>query len=97
MPSDVVVALISALIGGGALTTIQAAVGGIRSLRSGARAHERESVRDLAKARDRADDRADRAERDRDYWRDIAGGYRFQLRQAGIDPSPPDPVPPSAR
>jgi hypothetical protein len=97
VPSEIVIALISALIGGGALTTIQSVFSGIGSLRSGARAHERESVQDLSRARDAADDRASRAELDRDYWRNIAGGYSYQLRQAGLTPIPPDPVPPSAR
>ncbi|GIJ42636.1 hypothetical protein [Micromonospora andamanensis] len=95
--SEVITAVIAALLGGGGLATIQALFSGVGSLRRGARAHERESVRDLARARDRADDRAARAESDRDYWRQVAGGYAYQLRLAGTEPIPPDPVPPSER
>ncbi|TCB97590.1 hypothetical protein E0H26_11780 [Micromonospora zingiberis] len=95
--SEVITAVIAALLGGGGLAFLQAVFSGIGSLRQGARAHERESVRDLSKARDAADDRAARAEADRDFWRNVAGGYAYQLRRAGEEPIPPDPVPPSAR
>ena len=95
--SEVITAVIGALLGGGGLAFIQALFTGIGSLKQGARAHERESVQDLARARDKADDRADRAETDRDYWRNVAGGYAYQLRLAGVAPVPADPVPPSAR
>ncbi|GGM14395.1 hypothetical protein [Micromonospora yangpuensis] len=95
--SEVVTAVIAALLGGGGLAFLQALFSGIGSLRSGARAHERESVQDLARARDKADERANRAETDRDFWRNTAGGYAYQLRLRGAEPNPPDPVPPSAR
>ncbi|MFY1669485.1 hypothetical protein ACN27G_05955 [Plantactinospora sp. WMMB334] len=95
--ADVVTAVVGALLGGGGLAFLQALFSGIGSLRTGARARERESVADLARARDKADARAERAELDRDYWRDVSGGYRYQLRESGIDPVPADPVPPSAR
>ncbi|WFE41964.1 hypothetical protein [Micromonospora sp. WMMD998] len=95
--SEVVTAVIAALLGGGGLAFIQAVFSGVSSLRQGARAHERESVQDLARARDKADERANRAESDRDYWRNIAGGYAYQLRLAGVDPVPAEPVPPSTR
>ncbi|MEW2474598.1 hypothetical protein AB0875_12485 [Micromonospora gifhornensis] len=95
--SEVITAAIAALLGGGGLAFLQALFSGVGSLRQGARAHERESVRDLSRARDAADDRAGRAEADRDYWRQVAGGYAYQLRLAGVEPIPPDPVPPSAR
>lgn len=94
---DVITAVIATLLGGGGLACIQALFSGVGSLRQGARAHERESVQDLARARDKADERADRAETDRDYWRNVSGGYAYQLRLAGVVPIPADPVPPSAR
>ncbi|MEU0081354.1 hypothetical protein ABZY58_25930 [Micromonospora tulbaghiae] len=95
--SEVITAVIAALLGGGGLAFIQALFSGVTSLRQGARAHERESVQDLARARDKADERAASAEADRDYWRRIAGGYAYQLTRAGVEPVPADPVPPSAR
>lgn len=95
--SEVITAVIGALLGGGGLAFIQALFSGIGSLRQGARAHERESVQDLARARDKADERAAAAEADRDFWRYTAGGFAYQLRREGVEPIPPDPVPPSAR
>ncbi|WP_420124380.1 hypothetical protein [Nakamurella sp.] len=90
-------AVIGVVLGGGGIAFIQSIFSGVGSLRQGARAHERESVQDLARARDKADDRASRAETDRDFWRNISGGYAYQLRLAGVEPIPPDPVPPSQR
>ncbi|MET7949209.1 hypothetical protein [Micromonospora sp. NPDC005324] len=97
MSSEMVTALIGLVLGGGGIAFLQSLFSGVGSLRAGARAHERESVQDLARARDKADERAASAERDRDYWRRTAGGYAYQLTRAGVDPSPPDPVPPSER
>lgn len=90
-------AIITFLLGGGAATAISAAAKGWLSLRTGARAHEREAVADLAKARDDAEDRYRAASADADYWHAIAGRYFFQLTRAGIDPDPADPRPPSER
>ncbi|MFI7072039.1 hypothetical protein [Micromonospora sediminicola] len=95
--SEIITAAIGLLLGSGGLAFIRAVFSGIGSLRKGARAHERESVQDLARARDKADERAASAEADRDYWRRIAGGYAYQLTRAGVEPVPADPVPPSAR
>lgn len=97
MSSEMVTAVIGLVLGGGGLAFLQSLFSGIGSLRAGARAHERESVQDLARARDEADARAASAERDRDYWRRIAGGYAYQLTRGGLEPSPADPVPPSER
>ncbi len=96
-PSDLVVPLVTLLLGGGGLAFLQAIFKGFGSLRSGARAHERESVNDLSRARDAADERAEWAEADRDFWHATAGRWRYQLVSNGIEPVPPDPVPPSAR
>jgi hypothetical protein len=94
---DLIVPLVTLLLGGGGLATLQALFKGFSSLRGGARALEREAVIDLARARDAADERAEWAEADRDFWHDTAGRWRYQLVKNGIDPVPPDPVPPSAR
>ena len=97
MTSELIVPLVTLLLGGGGLATLQALFKGFGSLRGGARALEREAVNDLARARDAADDRAEWAEADRDFWRDTAGRWRYQLVSHNIEPIPPDPVPPSAR
>jgi hypothetical protein len=94
---DLIVPLVTLLLGGGAVATLQAIFRGVGSLRGGARALEREAVNDLARARDAADDRAEWAEADRDFWHATAGRWRYQLVSKGIEPVPPDPVPPSAR
>lgn len=89
--------LVTALLGGGAVTFVGALVNGWKTLRSGARAREKEAVDDLAKWRDELDKRATRAELDRDFWRGVAGGYAYQLIRSGNKPDPPDPVAPSGR
>ncbi len=95
--NELVVPLVTLLLGGGGLAFIQALFRGIGSLRGGARALERESVNDLARSRDASDERAEWAEADRDFWRDVAGRWRYQLVSHNIEPAPADPVPPSAR
>lgn len=97
MNAETIQVLITALLGGGLVTTVGALARGWRSLRQGARAREREGVADLARWRDEADEARRVAERDRDYWRWVAGRYGYQLFRAGVDPVPADPVPPSER
>jgi len=63
---------------------------GLGSLRAGARARERETLAELIRSRNDA-------EADRDFWRDTAAGYRWQLRDAGVEPDPAKPVQPSER
>lgn len=93
--TDLVPIVITALLGGGGAVFLGALIKGWSDLRAGARAREREAVTDLAAARDDAEHRRALAERDRDYWRAIAGRYGYQLRQAGINPDPETPEPPS--
>lgn len=94
---DLIVPLVTVLLGSGGVLFLQNLFKGLGSLRGGARAREREAVNDLARARDAADHRAEWAEADRDFWRDLAGQRGYQLRAGGIEPIPADPVPPSAR
>ena len=89
--------LITALLSAGGATFIGSLVKGIRSLRGGARAREREAINDLARWREEADDARREAEQDRDFWRRIAGSYAYQMRMAGLIPIPSEPVPPSER
>jgi hypothetical protein len=95
--NEFIIPVVTLLLGAGGLQFLQAIFKGFGSLRGGARARERESINDLAKSRDNADERAAWAEADRDFWRDTAGRWLYQLRSNGVDPIPPDPTPPSAR
>jgi hypothetical protein len=88
--TDVLTALITALIGAGGATFVTSLVRGASSLRLGARARERETLAETIRSRNES-------ESDRDYWRDVAGGYRWQLRSNGIEPVPADPIQPSER
>jgi hypothetical protein len=87
---DILTALITALIGAGGATFVTSLVRGWGSLRLGARTRERETLAEMIRSRNES-------ENDRDYWRDVAGGYRWQLRSNGIEPIPPDPIQPSER
>lgn len=92
--------LLTLLLGGGAVATITALFQGIKSLRDGARAREKDAVADLIKRRKEADeerdkafDARDRAFNERDYWRNRCGVREFQLNLQGI-PLQPYPEPP---
>ncbi len=92
---QIVTALVSFLLSAGGIGSIRIAFRGLKRLRGGARQLEREVYADIAKSL--ASERQDRewAEADRDCWRDVAGRWRFQLRDAGIMPDPDEVVPPS--
>lgn len=90
MSSESVVAVIIALLSVGGAAFVKNFFGGVRTLRTGARAREREALADLIQRREDA-------EADRDYWRRIAGRYAWQLVRAGQEPDPVEPVPPSER
>jgi hypothetical protein len=89
--------LVATLLGAGGTLFITAVFKGVTSLRSGARAREKEAVDDLGRWRDDLDKRARTAERDRDYWCRLANRYAAQMIRAGVEPDPPEPVPPSER
>lgn len=97
MSPEAITTIIVALLSAGGAAFLGTLLRGIGSLRSGARAHEREAVADLARWRDEAVDRARTVERDRDFWRGVAGGYAYQLVQAGGTPQPANPIAPSER
>jgi hypothetical protein len=92
-----VTALIAGLLSGGGIAFVGTLIKGVGTLRSGARAAEREAVADLARSRDDAEDRAREREADRDYWARIANRYYGQLERLGVEPNPPNPIPPSER
>jgi hypothetical protein len=97
MPHDWLTALLAVLLGTGGIGSLLSTARGINSLRTGARARQREAVTDLARSRDQADERAYWAELDRDYYRNLCGRYAYQLTRAGAEPNPAEISPPSER
>lgn len=89
--------IVGIILGGGGVTFLGAMFKGAESLRSGARAREREAIDDLGRQRDDADERYRWAALDSDFWCRIQARYAAQLLRAGIEPDPADPVPPSRR
>lgn len=96
--------LVNLLIGGGALAIIAAFFQGIKSLREGANAKQREAIKDLEKWRDEAEGKWLASEsrnsiiaRDRDFFRAMCGRYVQQIYQCGGVPDPEEPIPPSER
>lgn len=87
--------LLTLLLGGGAVATIGALFQGIRSLQNGARAREKETVKELVKQRKEAWVDRDNAIDSRDYWRNWAGTVEYYAHQKGVElpPRPPEPIP----
>ena len=92
--------LLTLLLGGGAVATIGAFFSGVKSLQTGARAREKETVKGLVRQRNGAWRDLDYANDLVDYWRTRAGTSEFHANQAGAtlpeyDPPPvrpPDPA-----
>ena len=79
------------LLGSGGAMFIGALFTGVRAIQSGANQKARESIADLAKWRDEADDRRHRAEADRDAavslgyaWKSYAGTLEFVIMASGV-------------
>ena len=94
--------LLTLLLGGGAVATITALFQGIRSLRDGARARDKDAVTDLIQRRkdaeeerDKAFDARDKAFNQRDYWRNWAGVLEYTILGNIPDKMPHKPIPPS--
>lgn len=88
--------LLALLLGGGAVATIGAVFQGIRSLQTGARARERDTVNTLVKQRKEAWSDRDYSNEERDYWRSWAGRMEYLATRAGVEipEKPPYPVKP---
>lgn len=97
MSGSTLQALLTFVLGGGAIALVTQIVKASRLWRSGRLATTREVIRDIAAARDEAEEREAVLRQEKDFWRGVAADYSFQLRQAGILPNPPDPVSPSER
>lgn len=68
-----------------------------RDLRRGVTSGRRALIEDLMAWRDDADNARQVAQADADFWRDVAAQRGGQLREEGITPAVPEPVPPSVR
>lgn len=89
--------VVTALLSAGGAAFLGSVVKGWTTLRTGARARERETITDLGADRDRAVEGERVALADARFWQRIAGRYGYQLVQAGINPDPEVPEPPSER
>lgn len=91
--------LLTLLLGGGAVATISALFSGLKSLQTGSRAREKETVKDLVKQRKEAWRDRDFAQDERDYWRTRAGTAEFYAIQGGVTLPQfgPPPVPPAPK
>ena len=83
--------LLTLLLGGGAVATITALLQGIRSIKDGARAREKDTVSEIISQRNEAWEMRDAATDERDYWRNWAGNLEYLCRTAGIQ-LPPRPA-----
>ena len=85
--------LLTLLLGGGAVATITALFQGIRSLQTGARARDKDTLNDLVLQRKEAWEDRDLAQDERDYWRNWAGQVEYYARVHGVElpARPPEP------
>lgn len=77
--------LLSLILGGGAVATIGAFFQGIKSLQSGARAREKETVTELVEQRKEAWEDRDYSNDLADYWRTWAGTVEYHARRQGVE------------
>lgn len=87
---QLVTALFAFITTGGLAALVTTVIKAFRARREGVRALEREAIGDLG--RDRRLARADAR-----FWSGVAGSYARQLRTAGVEPEPSNPIPPSER
>jgi hypothetical protein len=94
---EILSTLIVLVLGGGLAASFTTFIKGWITLRSGARAREHEVLANLREDLRETREELRWAEADRDYWRGTTAGAHWQLRQAGIQPKPAEPIPPSER
>lgn len=90
-------ALVGVLLSAGGGAFLISLVRSWSDLRAGARAGQREVVKDLMEWREDLDGKLRVASADRDYWHDLAARRGAQLRDASIVPEDPHPIPPSVK
>jgi hypothetical protein len=81
------------VVGGGGVAVITAVFQGLRSIQTGISAKARQSIEDLERWRDDADEARKRAEQARDaayarllQWQRYAGALEFALLSNGLEP-----------
>jgi hypothetical protein len=77
--------ILTLILGGGAVATITALFQGLKSIQTGARAREKDTVSELIKQRKEAWDDRDEAQDERDYWRNWAATVEYHARAAGVE------------
>lgn len=89
--------ILTLLLGGGAVATIGAFFQGVKSLQSGARAREKETVTGLVKQRNEAWEDRDYSDDVANYWKQWAGTVEYEARRGGVElpARPPEPQRPS--
>src|SRR5690606_9008733 len=85
--------LLTLLLGGGGVAFVTAVFQGYRSLRAGARAHEKEAVKDIADARAAAEDSLEYSRLELSWWQRWAGMLEYALARNGIEQPPRPPYP----
>jgi hypothetical protein len=85
--------LLTLLLGGGCVATITALFNGIKSIREGTRTRERDTIADLIKSRDEAEEEREDALDERDWWRNWAGQLEYICHKNGIELPPKTPMP----
>lgn len=86
--------LLTLVLGGGLLATIQGATKAVTAYREGARARERDVMTDSEAWRISADDARRCAERERDWWRNRSAVLWQQCVEHGGQPGPLGSPPP---
>lgn len=89
--------IMAAVLSAGGVTFLTTLFQGVRSMRAGARAAQKEAIEDLRGWQARTDVQLQDCRADIDYWRDLAAERGSQLRLAGLVPADPTPIPPSRR
>lgn len=81
--------VLTALLSVGGTAFIAALFNGIRSLREGVRSREKEAITNIAGWGEENAKRADRAENDRDHYREYNGILIYFIRANGLEPPQP--------
>ena len=86
--------ILTLLLGGGAVATLTALFQGVKSLQTGARARERDTVKSLVDQRKEAWLDRDNSNDFADYWRLWAATVEYEARRQGVDlpARPPEPI-----
>lgn len=86
------------ILSAGAAAMLAAIVQAYRSIKEGAKADEKDAFADMEVARKKEVRARTQAEKERDYWHNLAAGREYvilsKLGPEALPPAPPFPVPP---